>query len=499
MNPSWLRRAQLAPERGDVNIADRMEVHHHHAERFVPWLAARQDRTSVLIDVDVARFVGRAWVIERIDAFLARRQCGYVWIEAAAGMGKTALAAHLVDRRGWLSHFVRRGEPSTRSRTALRNLAAQVIDTAGLRDELAPNGMPGWVQESEGFANLLALAAPRTGVEGPLVLVVDGLDEADRTAGGLPLGLPGRLPPGMFVVGTYRTGSPPGRADCPTTVITIDAADPGNVADVAEFLHRAAADEGVAGADRDRFVAQLAHLCGGVWVYLRYVLAEIHHGMRAVDKLDSLPRDLWEYYTDNLRAWREHPDWATVGAPVLAALGAAGEPVTAATLARWAGADVGAVRGWCDAVLRPFLSVVDGDAPTRYGIYHASLRELLRGEVPADVQGDAYRAWAEELRERTDAAHRRIADTYLELFGPAELADLAADPGLADTDAGYPLRQLCAHLAESGRWPDLRRLLLAGSGQNVWFAAHDAHDSIDTYLDDLDRARHHAAGCTERT
>ncbi|WP_238005861.1 ATP-binding protein [Dactylosporangium sp. AC04546] len=514
MTSSWLRGAEVSPH-GDVHIAE--QVHHHYAVSAgaVPLVAVRQDPSSVLIDIDVERFVGRAWVLARIDAFMASRRCGFVWIEAAAGLGKTSVAAHLVAHRGWLSHFARRGESSTRVRTALRSLAAQVIEAGELRDEIAPQGyLPEWVQEPEGFANLLALAASRiVACGGQLVLVVDGLDEADRVAGGLPLGLPGRLPAGVFVIGTYRTGSPPGRTDSPKTVITIGAKDPANTADVIEFLTRVAGEEVIAGklaeagVTRDQFVDQLAQRCSGVWVYLRYVLAEIRHGIRGVDRLDALPADLWDYYTDNLDAWQARPDWLTVGAPVLTALAAAREPVTASTLCRWIAGDLAPVRRWCDFVLRPFLAVArnaDPRSAARYSIYHASMRELLHGDAAPDGAGDAHRPWAETLHRATTDAHFRIIDGYLALFGgaPAELISLSRNLGLAATDDGYALRHLVAHLAHTDRWTDIRQLLLGsitGDGHlaNVWYQAHDTHDSIDNYLDDLNHARRHAAECVD--
>ena len=36
---------------------------------------------------------------------MAENACGYVFIGAVAGMGKTAFAAWLVKTRGYLSHF----------------------------------------------------------------------------------------------------------------------------------------------------------------------------------------------------------------------------------------------------------------------------------------------------------------------------------------------------------------------------------------------------------
>ena len=49
----------------------------------------------------------------------------------------------------------------------------------------------------------------------------------------------------------------------------------------------------------------------------------------------------------------------------------------------------------------------------RYSVYHASLREFLHGSPgqPGDLLDMS------ELREAAKAAHRRIADYYLDIFG----------------------------------------------------------------------------------
>ncbi|MFF5229611.1 hypothetical protein [Dactylosporangium sp. NPDC000521] len=90
-------------------------------------------------------------------------------------------------------------------------------------------------------------------------------------------------------------------------------------------------------------------------------------------------------------------------------------------------------------------------------------------------------------------------DHYLTLFGglDAGLPALAADPLLAGVDDLAPLRTLAAGLAAAGRHRDLRRLLLTGTLDNVWFEAHDAHDHVDGFLADVDLARRHAAAETD--
>ena len=131
------------------------------------------------------------------------------------------------------------------------------------------------------------------------------------------------------------------------------------------------------------FTALLAERCGGVWVYLRYVLQELRIGLRRPDEVSALPAGLDSYYADQVRRWQQDPAWDTALLPLLATLGVAGEPLTAASLARLAGGpDPAAVQRGCDLILRPLLTTarpLRASGLLRYEIYHASFRELLNG------------------------------------------------------------------------------------------------------------------------
>ncbi len=172
---------------------------------------AVRDPRPVFLNALPDGFTGRHPVIGEIDSFLADQPCGYLWIEGDAGTGKTALATYLARERGWTSHFGGHADGGS-VRAALRNLAAQLIVRRELWS-LAPGGLlPEWAGTPRGFEALLTRVA---GSE-PLVLLVDGADRAVTPEGSQPWGLPDVLPPNVFVVGTYRTGSPPPR--CGTTI-----------------------------------------------------------------------------------------------------------------------------------------------------------------------------------------------------------------------------------------------------------------------------------------
>lgn len=440
-------RADVIVQAGTLNLG---------ATGDIPVDEAVRDLGPLFADVLQDGFGGRRWLIDRIERFLAERPCGYLWIEGDAGVGKTALAAHLVREHGWAGHFSRLTRGGSAS-VALRNLAGQLAVTHGL----APGGLlPARWCAPEGFAALLDKLSP------PVVLVVDGADEAEHVPGAQPWGLPNELPEGVFVVGTYRTGSPPPRSAPPASVLRLAAGDPRNVADLVAHATRVQPDL----ADATR--------CAGVWVYLRYVLNEIRQGARAAT--DPLPAGLFRYYADHLESWRR------AGAlPLASTLAVAGEPLGARQLAALSDVDEAVAREHLHRTLRPFLSTTDGPDGRCFALYHAGLREFLTGVRPGDDAQEQDWQWWDTLSSAATAAHDRVASHYL-----------------TAANGGYPLRHLASHLVAAGREEDLHRLLRADDpdrpGPPAWFTAHDHADTIDDFLSDIALARDLHARETDR-
>ncbi|MEU0299285.1 trypsin-like peptidase domain-containing protein [Streptomyces sp. NPDC006175] len=478
----------------------------------VPIDEAVRDPRPVFDNVLGGGLTGRDWVVEQIQVFLGSRRSGYLWIEADAGMGKSALAAHLVRERGWFGHFVRYARGET-VRVGLQNLAGQLIRHYGLWDMAPARMLPERLFSPEGFEVVLTRAAEQARREGGcVVLVVDGADEAERRPGALPWGLPRLLPDDVFVIGTHRTGHPPGHSDPPPAVLRIDADDERNLSDLTAYLCAEVRERALAarlteaGVTPEQFTSRVAERSGGVWVYLRYLLQEVRLGLRQASALDELPDGLWSYYVDRLRDWSRDEYWYDGLLPLLATLTAAGEPLPVTGLAALSGVPEGRAREWCQRRLRPFLTATSS-TPRRFEIYHASLREVLAGVTPEPSEGrsnEEQQSWADALGTATREAHSRVAERYLKHFGGLDrgLGTLAQDPSLAGVDDGYPLRHLAGHLAQAGRWEGLHGLLGAerSTGQhmgvNVWFAAHDHADTLDSYLDDIALARE---DCRQRT
>jgi hypothetical protein len=261
-----------------------------------------------------------------------------------------------------------------------------------------------------------------------------------------------------------------------------------------------------AGVDEQQFIAELARQCGGVWVYLRYVLDEVSLGIRRADEVKSLPQELNAYYSMNIaRLEAGSGPWMAL----LAIMAVVREPMTVTALADLAGVGkLSDVERFCRTLFRPFLarSVDYGRGLNRYVIYHDSLREFVcHGHFRG--HGNALSTLMVELSGATLVAHSKVADRYLTAFGGlgAGLPLLARKVDVAGIDDGYAVRNLAFHLHEANRLDDLCALLTCrtanegnGRGRLIWQMTHDQNETLSLYLNDVGLAAQHAAIYTDR-
>src|SRR4051812_1903489 len=162
---------------------------------------------SVFERVKLDRFVGREWLTERVDAFLRENDRGYFILEAAAGLGKTAFLAHLVRTRGTIHLFAEQARGQDGIAPGLRSLAAQVIRAWTLSPYFADDVLPRAAVRPDFLESLLVEAARQRDLRRsgePIVLVVDGMDEAGTPPGQNVLGLPRVLPRGVYLLVAHR-------------------------------------------------------------------------------------------------------------------------------------------------------------------------------------------------------------------------------------------------------------------------------------------------------
>ena len=428
------------------------------------------DPAPLVRDLDLAHFTGREWLIEQIDRFVQRRPRGYVIVQGEAGVGKSALAAHLVGTRPWLHHFTRLAGGRS-PETARKSLSAQLIARWNLIDDWAPAGvLPASAARPDWFDRLLHGAARQrdhSEPDVPIVLVIDGLDEAQEAADSrLPLGLPESLPDRVFILATSRFGVDRSLHAIrnPADWLTIEVDGPDNLADMRQFINEVtSADRGDpqilaalrnAGIDMNWFRVKLAESCSGVWIYLRYVLDEIRDGTREPTSIDRLPADLAGYYAEQIQRWR-HPRgqrangeiWEKVRLPLLGALAVARAPLAVSELMSFAGvSSLPDAREFFDEAARAFLNrgtTVSGEQG--YALRHQSLRDLLSGTVNTTRPDIA--SLLAEFADETRRAHERIVTALTPDGLPGERA--------WERSAPYARGHLAAHAAACGALDDL--------------------------------------------
>lgn len=465
-------------------------------------------------------FTGRAWLTEKFDNFLGDHSRGYFVLEASAGVGKTAFAAWLSHHRDYAAHFTSLSG-CREVVNAVQGIGGQLIRKWGLQEYTVGGQLP-TNPGAEWLEAVMEAAAGRSAAEGhPLVIVVDGLDEAQPDASGQPLGLPPELPEGVYVLATLRSGTECAWLRHPYTVCQLTPGDRSNLHDMQRHLERVCAGDSfaalLASADvaTEDFIAVLLDRCAGVWIYLRYVLEEVRAGLRPVNAVDQLPGDLWGYYSDNVsRLPRSQEEWEDFYLPLLTTLGVTNEPVTPEALTELAGLTaVSRIRRLLALEWRPFCEATRAGRNVAYSIYHQSLRDYLCGRSPLAPNGSPEFAShrRDDLALGAHTAHTRIADRYLTAWGgldeglPALLTD--AKPGALDT--GYGLRNVPVHLEASHRAEHLHKLLACchhraadGMRVNTWYTALNRAGELSHFLAHVARARQtaeHADATKART
>jgi hypothetical protein len=476
-----------------------------------PLLQAYLDPSGLDAQLHLEHFVGREWLFEEIDDFISTNNSGYFVIEADAGMGKTAFALQLTKRGKHASHFSCIDWRARSADSAIRNISAQLIAAWNLT-ELAPQGMlPPGADKPSWLWRVLSRAAEhrdRTDPTRPVVLVIDGLDEAEPCpSGSMPFGLPSNLPAGVFVVATTRTGTSLPALRQPYRIRLVEARSAANEWDMARYLRSQVMEPELVGrinesqAEIANFSQQLLERCSGVWIYLHCVLGEIRYGLRQLNEIGSLPADLEGYYAQNLAALSEDEDWLAWFLPMLTTLGVAGEPLDCIQIANFASIENHErIRRFLLTRFRPFCGVVNGaDGEEKFYLYHRSLTEFLSGDFDGSALTGS-RGLKAELRRATHVANERICNYISGTWGGVAnyFPSLEENLTLAELEKGYAVRHLVSHLSAAGRGEDVEALISARrQSRNLWYEAHDHIGDWDGYLRDVQLARRIAEAKTD--
>lgn len=379
-------RATVTDSRGTVIGSDNQVYNYFLNERYAP-LAHKLISSTTLIEEKTRDFVGREFVFDSFRRFTQQSPCGYFVIKGEAGIGKTAIIAHLVKTFAYAHHFVIAPQGITRPEQFLENICAQLIAKYGLS---RPSALPADAgRDSSLFAELLVEVSRKLPTGEQAVILVDALDEAAWHPGGREnvLYLPEFLPEGVFIVVTTRIKQDFPLAVERSQVYYLDAGSPENRADALAYIRRYAGREAMQarleqwGLMPEEFAGWILRKSEGNFMYLRHVLPAIEAGKFEHGTVDELPQGLLEYYERHWRQIRaiDEDAWVEYRQPVIYFLATAQESVTVWQISSWSDLKparvLAAIRDW-----REFLDEEVAGEVKRYRIYHASFREFLAGK-----------------------------------------------------------------------------------------------------------------------
>jgi WD40 repeat protein len=423
-------------------------------------------------------FTGRDWVVAAVEEWLADTKGAPAFLLTGdPGAGKSAVMAHLAQTLPPVAalHFCRAENSQTlRADAFVRSVAAQLATqlpsyAEALRGVLAqPNALD---EEPDAlFKNLVInpLAAASTD-DGPLLLLVDGLDEAVQRGAQTGPSIPrlvgsflGQLSTMTGRVRLVLSSRPvPGvlqHVQGRSTPFALRASAPDNQADLEAFvsgrLERIPGALKKAGTDAQAVTAWLTGRADGNFLYAEQALLGIESGRLDPSDPDAFPAGLVGLYESQFE--RLFPGTTGVASyetelrPLLSVLVAAREPLTAEQVAEALGAAGQADAARLDPMdpaftVRQQMKQVAAQYPEREGRYvpfHASVTEWLS----ADTGHAATDAMTYAVSPT--AGHRMLAAA-----GQAAWNEDGAD------SPPYVLRHLPGHLLDAGQWVKAHNLL----------------------------------------
>jgi hypothetical protein len=73
-------------------------------------------------------FIGREWLVARLDTFIDKNPCGYFEVRGQPGIGKAAFVSSIVQSRGYVHHFNDSTQGIVSLRQFVRNFSARLIE-----------------------------------------------------------------------------------------------------------------------------------------------------------------------------------------------------------------------------------------------------------------------------------------------------------------------------------------------------------------------------------
>jgi serine/threonine-protein kinase len=336
-----------------------------------------------LIADKIEGFVGREYVFDAIQAFLAENPNGYFIIIGDPGMGKSAILAKYVQDTGCIAHFNVQLQGPNRADQFLESICTQLINRYQLPYDPLPSNA---TRDGEFLGQLLEEVAQRSKGK-PLVIVIDGLDEVDSSSyrDANILYLPPHLPTGVYFIMARRRGvEVPFTTYAPVQVLSLLDYQTDSHWDVREYIQnrvnsseklRQRVDE--RGETVAEFIDKIVDKSENNFMYVRYVLQDLEKGLYQDLSLESFPQGLQGFYEFHWRrmGMTAHPI-PDAKIKIVYILGEVKRLVSRQQICDFSGEDARTVQTVLNE-WEQFLHEQLKDNQKRYSIYHASFRDFL--------------------------------------------------------------------------------------------------------------------------
>jgi hypothetical protein len=265
------------------------------------------DKVELIVSEHTQLFIGRSKEIEKLDNFLAYNSSGVLLVTASAGFGKTSLLASWLKIRheqGYFiaDHFFSQRYDRTRSaKSAYWNLLQQVYTYNERYYEQLPN------EKNELNKALYNILREPGKEEKPLVILIDALDELDKTDIPFSPPFPTPLPPNVFVIASARAseGENPEYLSGWTNDIEPIHLDRLPRCAIADWLRKTGDGELAVFAEDTNFITQLDEITQGFPLYLSYLIDELSHAAKQKQDIRQLlaqtPKGFENYVKQQLK------------------------------------------------------------------------------------------------------------------------------------------------------------------------------------------------------
>lgn len=385
------------------------------------------------------RFVGRTWVIEEIDRWLADDDARRLfWITGSPGIGKTALSAWLCANRPEVIafHFCRHDNvQKIDPRRCIMSIAYQLSTQLQIYEDRLRHINLDEIKDmdAQSLMDLLIIQPlssnyPRP--EGAQVILIDALDEAtangkNELASFIAAGFE-KAPDWLRLIVTSR---PEPEVTGPLQAFTpfnIDGNSWKNERDICQFLSREIGDKA-----SPEVIKNIMKKCNGLFIYAEWVVRELKYKRLSLDRLEDFPQGLGGIYIKYFE--RQFPDirlWESRVRPALEAMSAAQEPVSLKMLS--------AMFQWSSHDERAFKRSIGSLFIDEGGVllpFHQSVMDWLTDE------------------DKTDPYFVSIDE------GHKTLADYLIDEYRNGTWSQPLIKYLPSHLCMSGHWNGLESVI----------------------------------------